>query len=226
MMAKSIIIIPEITKIFEPDQLFDTPDILGYIQDKTELTRTTILNILKDSGRLTDVLINPQLFLDNVIGIMKSILYELMVDGIKYEKIGDTEFEMRLFDEHEVETYIDKLTFDVENNRKTIYDKYMPLDSEVEMQFAKDCESREDIEFYFKLPNWFVIKTPIGTYNPDWALVFKNEKKVYFVAETKSTTDLTKLRPEERMKIKCDSRHFKQFENVDFKHITVVEELR
>ena len=214
------------SKIFEPDQLFETPDILGYIQDKTELTRTTILNILKESGRLTDVLINPQLFLDNVIGIIKSILYELMVDGIKYEKIGDTEFEMRLFEEHEVETYIDKLTFDVENNTKTIYEKYMPLDSEVEMQFAKDCESREDIEFYFKLPNWFAIKTPIGTYNPDWALVFKNEKKVYFVAETKSTTDLTKLRPEERMKIKCDSRHFKQFENVDFKHITVVEELR
>lgn len=213
------------SKIFEPDQLFETPDILGYIQDKTELTRTTILNILKESGRLTDVLINPQLFLDNVIGIIKSILYELMVDGIKYEKIGDTEFEMRLFEEHEVETYIDKLTFDVNNNSKTIYEKYMPLDSEVEMQFAKDCESREDIEFYFKLPNWFVIKTPIGKYNPDWALVFKNEKKVYFVAETKSTTDLTKLRPEERMKIKCGTRHFKQFDGVEFKPATKVEDL-
>ncbi len=62
----------------------------------------------------------------------------------------------------------------------------MPLDSEtVEMPFAENCESSEDVEFYFKLPNWFRIKTPIGNYNPDWAIVLNGEKKIYFVAETK-----------------------------------------
>jgi len=73
--------------------------------------------------------------------------------------------------------------------------------------FAKECETREDIEFYFKLPFWFHIDTPIGKYNPDWALVFKDEKKIYFVAETKSTKDLSNLRNEERLKIKCGTAH-------------------
>ena len=60
-------------------------------------------------------------------------------------------------------------------------------DINLESDFAKDCESSENIEFYFKLPFWFKIDTPIGNYNPDWAIVFKGENKIYFVAETKSS---------------------------------------
>jgi type III restriction enzyme len=205
------------TRVLEPDTEFAIPDILGYIQSRTELTRSTILMILRKSGRLTDVLINPQLFLDRVVKELKHELYELMIDGIKYEKIGKQEYEMMLFEENELETYIDKLVFDVTNHGKTIYDKYIPLDSDIEMTFAKDCETREDIEFYFKLPSWFTINTPIGTYNPDWALIFKNEKKIYFVAETKSTADLTKLRDEERLKIKCGKAHFNEFKDIEYK---------
>ncbi len=205
------------TRVLEPDTEFAIPDILGYIQSRTELTRSTILMILKESGRLADVLINPQLFLDRVVKEIKHELYELMIDGIKYEKIGKQEYEMMLFEENEIETYIDKLVFDVKNNGKTIYDNCIPLDSDVEMTFAKDCETREDIEFYFKLPSWFTINTPIGTYNPDWALIFKNEKKIYFVAETKSTNDLTKLRNEERLKIQCGKAHFDEFEDIEYK---------
>ncbi len=205
------------TRVLEPETEFAIPDILGYIQSRTELTRSTILRILKESGRLAEVLVNPQLFLDRVVKELKHELYELMIDGIKYEKIGMQEYEMKLFEENEIETYIDKLVFDVTNNGKTIYDNYIPLDSDIEMTFAKDCETREDIEFYFKLPAWFTIKTPIGTYNPDWALIFRDEKKIYFVAETKSTADLTKLRDEERLKIKCGKAHFDEFENVEYK---------
>ena len=205
------------TRVPAPDTEFAIPDILGYIQSRTELTRSTILMILKESGRLADVLINPQLFLDRVVKEIKHELYELMIDGIKYEKIGKQEYEMMLFEENEIETYIDKLVFDVKNNGKTIYDNYIPLDSDIEMTFAKDCETREDIEFYFKLPPWFTINTPIGTYNPDWALIFKNEKKIYFVAETKSTNDLTKLRNEERLKIQCGKAHFDEFEDIEYK---------
>jgi type III restriction enzyme len=73
----------------------------------------------------------------------------------------------------------------LQNANKTIYENYIPLDSSVESQFAKDCESSENVEFYFKLPNWFKIPTPIGNYNPDWALIFKGERKIYFVAKTK-----------------------------------------
>lgn len=213
------------SKIIEPENNHEIPDVLGYIQSKTELTRSTVLQILKQSGRMNDILVNPQLFLDKAVASIKTVLYELMIDGIKYEKIGSKDYEMLLFNENEIETYLDSLTFEVSKNEKTIYDRYMPLDSDVETDFAKECETREDIEFYFKLPFWFHIDTPIGKYNPDWALVFKNEKKIYFVAETKSTKDLSKLRNEERLKIKCGTAHFDQFEDVEYKYITKVEDL-
>ncbi len=193
---------------------FEIPDMLAYIQSKTELTRHTILEILKKSGRLHELLFNPQLFMDNAVTAIKSKLYELMVAGIKYEKICDKIYEMKLFEENELELYLDRFTFAVKNQDKTIYENYFPLDSSVENQFAKDCESSEDIEFYFKLPFWFKINTPIGTYNPDWAIVFKGEKRIYFVAETKGSGQ--ELRPSEQMKIDCGKAHFKQFDDVRF----------
>jgi len=93
----------------------------------------------------------------------------------------------------------------------------------VENQFARDCESSENIEFFFKLPFWFKINTPIGTYNPDWAIVFKGEKKIYFVAETKSAGQ--ELRGSEKLKIKCGAEHFKKFEDVVYKRVASVSEL-
>ncbi|MBI5745865.1 MAG: hypothetical protein HZA13_02550 [Nitrospirae bacterium] len=94
----------------------------------------------------------------------------------------------------------------------------------VENQFARDCESSENIAFFFKLPFWFKINTPIGTYNPDWAIVFKGEKKVYFVAETKEKGQ--ELRGSEKIKIKCGTEHFKQFSDIRFKGpISSVSEL-
>jgi type III restriction enzyme len=194
---------------------FEIPDMLAYIQAKTELTRHTILEILKKSERLSELLLNPQLFMDNAVSVIKSVLYELMVDGIKYEKIGDKIYEMKLFEDNGLEIYLDQFTFVVNNQDKTIYENYIPLDSSVENQFAKDCESSENIEFYFKLPFWFRINTPIGTYNPDWAIVFKGEKKIYFVAETKGEGQ--ELRLSEEMKITCGKAHFEQFDDVTFK---------
>src|SRR4030042_1328128 len=194
---------------------FEIPDMLAYIQSKTDLTRHTILKILKKSDKLSELLLNPQLLMDNAVIAIKSKLYELMVNGIKYEKIGDKIFEMTLFEDNELEIYIDRFTFTVNNQDKTIYENYIPLDSSVENQFAKDCESSENIEFFFKLPFWFRINTPIGTYNPDWAIVFKGEKKIYFVAETKGEGQ--ELRSSEKMKIDCGRAHFEQFDEVTFK---------
>ncbi|MCP5062345.1 MAG: DEAD/DEAH box helicase family protein [Ignavibacteriae bacterium] len=200
---------------------FQIPDVLFYIQERTELTRSTILEILKKSNRIGEVLINPQLFLDNTIIALKEVLTELMIEGIKYEKIGNKEYEMRLFKEYE--THINDLTFNIDKKDKTIYNNLVPLDSKVEYSFAKECESREDIEYYFKLPFWFKIKTPIGSYNPDWALMKRNEKTVYFIAETKSSGQ--ELRTSEKQKIKCGFAHFEKFEDVAYRQITKVEEL-
>jgi len=134
------------------ESMFEIPDMLAYIQSKTELTRHTILQILKSSGRLNELMLNPQLFMDNAVTAIKSALYDLMVDGIKYEKIGDKVYEMTLFEDDKLEIYIDQFTFAVNNRDKTIYENYIPLDSSVENQFARDCESSENIEFFFKLP--------------------------------------------------------------------------
>jgi len=202
---------------------FDVPDMLAYIQSKTELTRNTILEILKKSKRLNELLINPQLFMDNAVSKIKEVLHQLMIDGIKYEKIGGKIYEMTLFDDSNFEIYLDEFTHIVKDASKTIYKNYIPLDSGVENQFAKDCESSEQVEFYFKLPFWFEIKTPIGNYRPDWAVVFKGEKKIYFVAETKSTGQ--ELRTSEKLKIDCGKAHFKNFDDVVYKKVSKVSDL-
>lgn len=208
---------------------WNIPDILGYIQNRTELTRHTLLQILEQSGRIKDILINPQLFMDLSSQAIQRTLNDLMINGIKYQNIGGVEYEMRLFEEQELEIYLNDFSFKVSDASKTIYEEHVPLDSETENQFAKDCETSEQVKFYFKLPSWFTIPTPIGTYNPDWAIVFEDDKKVYFVAETKNTgtptVDLTKVRETEQQKIKCGIAHFEQFEDVEYQVVSRVGEL-
>ena len=205
------------------------PDVLGYIQSKTELTRSTIQQILSKSGRIGDILINPQLFLDLTTHAINRILYDLMIDGIKYQKIGGSEYEMSLFEAQELEVYLNDFSFKVTDSSKTIYEEFVPLDSGVESRFAQDCEMSEQVKFYFKLPNWFKIPTPIGNYNPDWALVFEDDNKIYFVAETKDTgtprVDVSKLHPDEQLKIKCGKAHFKEFDGLKYDVVSKVGEL-
>jgi type III restriction enzyme len=205
------------------------PDVLGYIQSKTELTRSTIQEILSKSNRIVDILINPQLFLDLTTQAIKRTLYDLMIDGIKYQKIGGSEYEMALFEAQELEVYLNDFSFKVSDTSKTIYEEFMPLDSGVESKFAEDCETSDQIKFYFKLPNWFKIPTPIGNYNPDWALVFEDDSKIYFVAETKDTgtpqVDLSKLTGDEQMKIKCGKAHFNEFDDLEYKVVNKVGQL-
>ncbi|MFZ4455469.1 MAG: DEAD/DEAH box helicase family protein [Bacteroidales bacterium] len=205
------------------------PDVLGYIQSKTELTRSTIEEILSKSGRIADIIINPQLFLDLATIAIKRTLNDLMIDGIKYQKIGSSEYEMALFEAQELEVYLNDFSFKVSDPSKTIYEEFVPLDSGVESKFAKDCETSDQIKFYFKLPNWFKIPTPIGNYNPDWALIFEDDKKIYFVAETKDTgtpqVDLSKLTGDEQMKIKCGKAHFNEFDDLEYKVVNKVGQL-
>ena len=128
------------------------------------------------------------MFLDLASQAIKRTLYDLMIDGIKYHKIGNAEYyTLELFDNKDFEVYLNDFAFKVSDNSKTIYEEYIPLDSGVESRFAQDCETSEQVKFYFKLPNWFKIPTPIGNYNPDWAIVFEGDRKIYFVAETKDT---------------------------------------
>lgn len=188
------------------------------------------MEILEQSGRIDDIVKNPQDFLDKVCDVISQELQVLMIDGIQYHKIENADYEMTLFTLRELEIYENKFTFFVTNKDKTIYENIIPLDSAIEKQFAQDCESSEQIRYYFKLPNWFKIKTPIGNYNPDWALVFKDNTKIYFVAETKDTgdkgvIDYLKLRESEKDKIACAKKYFKEMDNIRYKVVSNVSDL-
>lgn len=205
------------------------PDYLNYIQNRTELTRSTIYEILNRSGRLQDIVVNPQLFMDYAVSTIRRVLYDLMIDGIEYRRISGAEYEMRLFKDSDLEIYLNDFTFKVNQSGKTIYENYIPLDSTVESRFAQDCENSDQIKFYFKLPEWFKIPTPIGSYNPDWAVVFEDDKRIYFVAETKdtgtSTIDLNKLHSSEKQKIKCGIANFRIIEGIEYRVVKKVSDL-
>jgi type III restriction enzyme len=200
-------------------QPINIPDLLGYLQAKTELTRKTIAEILIRSGRLNEVQYNPQQFLEQAQQAIVAELHGLMLDGIKYEKINGQEYEMLLFEEREIfGTNLNKVL--VENS---IYEEVF-VDSEVEREFAKAMSTRTDIKLFIKLPGWFMIDTPLGTYNPDWAIVKQEDARIYLVRETKSSKDQLKLRGSEWAKITCGRAHFETL-GVDFGHIVSATEV-
>jgi type III restriction enzyme len=198
------------------------PDILAYLQNETELTRSTLVRILKESGRLGDFLINPQRFMDQAAAILKYELHRLLVDGIKYDRIGGTgpeaEWEMVLFKNEELVNVFTALQV-----QKSIYD-YVVYDSDVERDFAKKLDEREDIRLFVKLPDWFKVDTPIGSYNPDWAIVKHHDETVYLVRETKGTKDFLKLRTTEADKVRCGQRHFEEL-GVPFAVVTTANDV-
>ena len=93
--------------------------------------------------------------------------------------------------------------------QKSVYE-YVVYDSDNEAEFAKKFEANEEIKLYAKLPSWFKISTPLGSYNPDWAVLIEKDgdKKLYFVIETKADISDASLRPNEKNKIKCGHKHF------------------
>ena len=182
------------------------PDLLAYLQNETELTRSTLVRILKESGQLEDFFNNPQRFLDAVAGILKYELHRLLVDGIKYERIAgagsEAEWEMMLFKNVELINYLTAIPVN-----KSVYE-YVVYDSEVEREFAKRLDERDDIKLFVKLPGWFTVDTPVGTYNPDWAILKHDDHALYLVRETKGTKDFLKLRTSEADKVRCGQKHF------------------
>lgn len=195
------------------------PDMLSYLQRETELTRSTLADILIESGRLGEVVVNPQQFMDQAVRAIRQTLHKMIIDGIKYEKIGDVVYEMLLFEEKEIESYIDRMV-DVGNS---IYD-CVECESKTERDFAEAMRDRTDIRLFVKLPDWFKVETPIGTYNPDWGIVKQEDSRVYLVRETKARKDQLALRGAEWEKIRRGKAHFDAL-GVDFKHVTSATEV-
>ena len=223
-----------------PQPTWQLPDILAYLARHTKLTRATLIEILRQSERIDEMLINPQVFLERLVAIIKQAQTDLMVKGIEYQKNGQI-YAQRLLERLEAQpadVYASDDHFEVTDTHKTIFDNLIPLDSNTEHQFAQDCESMQSVRFYFKLPNWFKISTPLGSYNPDWAVIKEEDEDVsqlYFVAETKNTggksatghaVDIAKLPLPQQQKIRCGRAHFKALDNeLSFKVVETVAQL-
>lgn len=189
------------------DEVERLPDIVSYLQNETQLTRKSIVKILTGCNKLDYFKINPQKFIEGCIDIINEQMNLHIIDGISYKKIGDAEYySQELFENKELFGY---LKSNLKESTKSPYD-YVVYDSNVESKLAKEFENSENISVYAKLPDWFKIDTPLGTYNPDWAIMWKDhdEEKLFFVVESKGSTGLFDLRPKEAGKIKCGKRHF------------------
>lgn len=190
------------------------PDIVTFLQNQTDLTRNTIVRILTESNTLDQFKKNPQEYMEKCARLVNNEMKNLIKDGIKYTKTGEY-YDQELFANEELFGYLDKNM--VEAN-KSVYN-YVVYDSKQERKFVESLENNSKVKYYTKLPDWFKIKTPIGNYNPDWAILMESEDetKMYFVIETKGSTDESSLRDKEDYKIKCGRKHFEALDsNVTF----------
>ena len=189
------------------------PDFIRRLQDATQLLRKTIIEIIAESGRLSEFYLNPEQFIKQVSKILLAVKKENLTDGIKYQKVDEYYEQDFIFNDEELYGYSDRNILEVDSN-KNIYD-HVIYDSSVERDFAIDAENDDDVLLYAKLPSTFKIDTPIGAYNPDWALVLNTEdgEKFYFVAETKGTENINDLKGSEKKKILCGRKHFEVIDN-------------
>lgn len=181
-------------------------DLIGSVAKDTGLTRHTIVEILSKIEPKVFALYqyNPEEFIRRASNLINEEKATTIIDGITYNKTEDR-FDNEIFTINNVDGRIGDNAFEV---KKHIYD-FLITDSKNEEKFAKDLENGE-VTVYAKLPNGFKIPTPVGNYNPDWAIVLDNKdfKYVYFIAETKGSMSTTELRGVEKAKIECARKHF------------------
>jgi type III restriction enzyme len=187
-----------------------TYDIIGEIEAKTNLTRQTIVHILKAIKEEKFLLFrkNPEAFIAKCANFINEAKASLVLNNIVYHKLD--------------ERYDAKTVFSNDKNiirnapllKKHIYD-YLITDSEIEKKFVAAIDNCEEIIVYAKLPRLFKIPTPVGNFSPDWAIVFDKEKVryIYFVVETKGSDSDKDLREIEKLKIHCAKEHFKEISN-------------
>ena len=189
------------------------PDLLSIVSEEALLTETTVLEILKQSGRGKDYIRNPQLFMEQFIETVKNNRHRLAIDGIRYVRLdGEEYYAQEIFHAEELMANLDKNAVEVKNS---VYDHIIYDSGTIERPFAAALDNDPDVKMFFKIPGSFKIETPIGTYNPDWAVYLDRDgvKKMYFVLETKGSTSLFDLRTAEQLKIHCGRRHFEALDS-------------
>lgn len=185
------------------------PDLLTDLQDRTQLTRRSLVTILTESGRLADFKRNPQAFIELAAEIINRTKRLALVDGIKYQRIGDDHFyPLELFEQEEPIGYLNNM---LQDTKRSIFEHVIYDSGGVERTFAEQLEKNDAVKVYAKLPGWFKIPTPLGSYTPDWAMLVQvdSQEHLCFVVETKGSLFTDELRHQEAAKIACGEAHFK-----------------
>ena len=206
-------------------EVSNLPDIITYLQNETNLTRKSIVKILTGirKDKLDLFKVNPQKFIEGCIDVINEQMRLHIVDGIKYTKIGDSAvYEQAMFLDEELLGYLNSNMIEA---NKSIYENIV-YDSGVEKHLAEEFEKSDNVKLYAKLPAWFQIDTPLGSYNPDWAVLYTLEdvERLYFVVESKGSIFDESLRPLERGKIQCGEKHFEELGSKLFT-VSNIEEL-
>jgi type III restriction enzyme len=186
----------------------ELPDLLTDLQDRTQLTRRSIQRILVGSDRLEDFKRNPQQFIEQAAESINRCKRLALVDGIKYQRLGDEYYyAQELFEKEELTGYL-KNMLKVE---RSVYEYVIYDSATIEKPFAEQLENNHAVKVYAKLPGWFTVFTPLGPYNPDWAVLIEKDgnERLYFVVETKGSLFADDLRYKESAKIECGKAHFK-----------------
>ncbi|PLT48053.1 Type III restriction enzyme, res subunit:DEAD/DEAH box helicase, N-terminal [Paenibacillus pasadenensis] len=195
-------------------------DLIGKLMDETKLTRKTIVAIMKGIKQAKFMLYqkNPEEFILRASRLINEQKATTIIESITYDVINDT-FDTDVFTKNTLKGQLGQNAIAVE---KHIYD-YVVTDSKIERAFAKELDTSNEVHIYAKLPRGFYIPTPVGDYNPDWAIVFKegDVKHIYFIAETKGSLDSMELREVEKAKIECARRHFAKLNSDQLKYDVV-----
>ena len=203
------------------------PNAISILSEKCGIPAHLCEKILLKSGRLRDLVNNPELFIETVTGIVKELLCNFEIDGIRYVKLpGEEYYVQEIFPSNDIIANLDRNAVATKNS---IYD-YVIYDSPtIEKPFAIDLDNDPDVKMFFKIPDDFKIETPLTAYNPDWAIYIEKNgvKKMYFVLETKGSLKESDRRGKENMKIKCGREHFEALNNgTDFEVATSWKEFK
>jgi len=204
-------------------------ELMSHLMEHTtppvRLTRSTLLEVYKRTSKQQAALDNPQEFASVAVRIIKEKLADHLIRGIEYEKNGQ-HYEMSQLAE-EIPGWLDHLI----PAGRSVYD-HIVWESNIERDFVAGLESDDRVKLYVKLPNWFTVDTPVGTYNPDWAIVMENRDEhgdptetLYLVRETKGDNWKTSLRINEVRKINCGERHFSGALGVDYRVVSKASDL-
>lgn len=188
-------------------------DLIGKLAESTQLTRRTIADILKgmNVAVFAQFKTNPESFIAEATRLINEQKATVIVEHLAYDPVEET-YDLDIFTASQSRQDFTNAGGKLQHH---IYD-YVVTDSKVERQFVSNLDTSTDVVVYAKLPRGFLIPTPVGDYNPDWAISFKEGKvkHIYFVAETKGSMSTMELREIEKTKIKCARKFFDEMNHL------------